>query len=316
MRKFALAAALILLSILTSGTSNEHVTRTPARALAEFARSPLIPISTKWGEISAARNTLPSVILRGSSSDAREDGRNSVEQHGTERIILPVHAMSFARSPNAFLRFGEGLPAPQLSSGSVCLWGRMASCARVVNPCRFAPIANQRAGYQPAPQSSIAANLDAEYGTPCGARTPACRVRTHANTTKAERSHECERGMLECVRHLNRRRPQRLSGLVVDPKLIHYPQLADFPLQVSPLFRRAPATAGTWQTTSEKTFESTNRSLRNRRDRRANSALIGAPLQHPRQDLSRSATWRANPSDRSALIRENEVRYQGCCQRL
>jgi tetratricopeptide (TPR) repeat protein len=37
----------------------------------------------------------------------------------------------------------------------------------------------------------------------CGARTPACRVRTPANTflSDTERSHECERGTHECVRH-------------------------------------------------------------------------------------------------------------------
>ena len=38
-------------------------------------------------------------------------------------------------------------------SGSVCLWGRMSSCARVANPRSFAPIDNRRAGYQPAPRA-------------------------------------------------------------------------------------------------------------------------------------------------------------------
>jgi len=36
-----------------------------------------------------------------------------------------------------------------------------------------------------------------------GARTPACRVETHLDTIpqKTKRSHECERGTQECVRH-------------------------------------------------------------------------------------------------------------------
>jgi len=81
----------------------------------------------------------------------------------------------------------------QLSSRSVRLWGRMASCARVGNPRRFAPIANRRAGCQPAPHSSIGANLDAVW-----------------------------------VRHLNRRRLRRLSTLVAHPKRTYYPQLGSF----------------------------------------------------------------------------------------
>src|SRR5665213_4109184 len=37
----------------------------------------------------------------------------------------------------------------------------------------------------------------------CGARTPACRVGTRANACSEvpERSHDCERGTQECVRH-------------------------------------------------------------------------------------------------------------------
>jgi hypothetical protein len=40
--------------------------------------------------------------------------------------------------------------------GQFGMWGRLATCARVGNPRKLAPIANRRAGYHPAPQASLA----------------------------------------------------------------------------------------------------------------------------------------------------------------
>jgi hypothetical protein len=41
------------------------------------------------------------------------------------------------------------------SSGSVCLWRKMVSCRGLVTRAKFAPIANRRAGCQPAPQREL-----------------------------------------------------------------------------------------------------------------------------------------------------------------